>query len=146
MTKFGNIFINHLPGDLQFGTIILDIVFLKIGEIVKVGLCHAESGSHSRIIEQLLRSEKIFNIQKQAGKYGKDIPKAVFFDETSRRHGKIMACGKAEVDYDNKHIKFYGACPEYGIDIKLMYARDFMSNYYSDSAFTYEVEEKKLGA
>jgi hypothetical protein len=88
MIKLGNIFINHIPEDNQFGTLIFNIVFLKIGGIIKLGVCPDMNSTHSKIIEQLLRSEKIFNIQKQLGKTGKEIPKADFFDEVSKRHGK----------------------------------------------------------
>jgi hypothetical protein len=146
MTKFGDIYINHFPEGAHFGTIIFNIVFLKIGETVKAGICPAAGGTHDWITEKLLHSEKIFNIQKQLGKTGKKIPKADFFDEASRRHGKIIACGQVSMDYAKKHIKFFGGCTEYGIDMKLMYARNFMSNYYSESNYTYEVEEKKSGA
>lgn len=140
MTKFGDIYINHFPDNEQEGCDTFNIVFLKIGEIVKVGIAPASTSAHHQIVEQLLRSENIFSFHKQIGKTGKEIPKAEFYDEKSKKHGKIIACGYVNVDFGRKHIKFFGNSPEYAIGMKLIYARNFMENYYSHSGYTYEVE------
>ena len=140
MPKIGHIYINQIPFyEMENGST-FNIVFVKIGDTLKVAIGPAGSNTHYTIIEQLLQFEKIFSVPKQTGKNGKEIPRADFFDANSKKHGKILACGHIKIIPGTKHIKFYGNSPEYGIGIKLLEVRDFMDNYYPDSGFSYEVE------
>jgi hypothetical protein len=140
MTKYHDIFVNQIPMNQSEGLDTFNVLFLKVGNSIKVGICPAVACSHAQIMEELLHSENIFKCQRQIGKNGKEVPKADFFDETKKIHGKIVACGLMTVDYKNKFIRFYGSSPEYSIGLRLLEARHFMENYYSGSGFNYVVE------
>jgi hypothetical protein len=140
MPKYHDIYINQIPPNQNEDWDTFNILFLKIGDGTKVGICQSVKYNHAQIMEELLHSENIFNFHKQFGKHGKEVPKADFYDEASKKHGKILACGLMTVEYRRKYIKFYGSSPEYGIGMKLLEARHFMDNYYSDSGFNYTVE------
>jgi len=140
MTKFHDIYINQIPPNQNEDWDTFNILFLKIGDRIKIGVCPAIKYSHAQIMEELLHSENIFTFHKQAGKHGKEVPKADFYDEVLKKHGKILACGLMTVDYRRKHVRFYGSSPEYGIGMKLLEARHFMENYYSGSSFNFTVE------
>jgi hypothetical protein len=145
MPKFGDIYINQFPLHESEGVDTFNVVFLKIGNIVKVGIGHAARIPHYRIVEQLLCSEKIFACHRQTAKGGKEIPRADFYDENTKKHGKILGCGNMTVDYGTRHIKFFGSSSEYGLGITLLEVRNFMDNYYSEIGFSYEVEGKVHG-
>jgi|WetSurMetagenome_2_1015567.scaffolds.fasta_scaffold00292_13 hypothetical protein len=140
MTKHGDIYINKIPLNKCEGWDTFNVFFLKIGDMLKVGVSPAVGSSHDKIMEQLLQSEKIFCIQNQTGKNGKKIPKAEFYDEASKRHGKALACGYMTINYETQNIRFYGCSPEYGMGMKLLEVKQFMDNYYPDSEFNYSVE------
>jgi hypothetical protein len=140
MTKFRDIYINQLPPGDNKDWDTFNILFLKIGDKTKIGISPTVSSNHAHIMESLLQSENIFRFAKQAGKDGKQAPKAEFFDEETRKHGKIVGCGLMTVDFRKNFIRFYGSSPEYSIGIKLLEARRFMENYCADSVFSYEVE------
>jgi|WetSurMetagenome_2_1015567.scaffolds.fasta_scaffold00192_19 hypothetical protein len=140
MPKFSDIYINQIPPNHDEDWNTFNIIFLKIGAQTKVGICPALKYNHSQLMENLFHSENIFKFHKQIGKNGKEVPKAEFYDEVTKKHGKIFACGLMTVDYRKKFIRFYGSSPEYNIGLKLLEVRHFMENYYSDSGFSYEVE------
>jgi hypothetical protein len=140
MTKHGDIYINQFPLNECGGWDTFNVLFLKIGDMLKVGVSPAVGSPHDKIMEQLLQSEKIFTVHKQIGKNGKDIPRSEFYDETSKRHWKALACGYMTINYETRNIRFYGCSPEYGLGMKLLEVKQFMDNYYSDSGFDYSVE------
>jgi len=140
MTKFSDIYINQIPPSQNEDWDTYNILFLKIGDKTKIGVCSTVSCNHAHIMESLLHSENIFKFHKQTGKNGKEVPKADFYDEATKKHGKILACGLMTVDYRKKFVRFYGSSPEYNIGMKLLEVRNFMDNYYSGSGYNFALE------